>query len=163
MVLYVPRSGIEDSREFQSSQIPGKSFGFLLSSLYCLQRGAFRRRTGVRQAFVFRGELGSSSVHNAVLLYDLVDLFSMNDTEDQYIFTLYAEDDAVVSHAEFPVSFQCSSEGFTVFLWRREESCFYGVFNSDSGSFVKLWDIFRFDRWMVLERVAHVNPRRLRG
>jgi len=87
----------------------------------------------------------------------------MNDSEDQYIFTLYAEDDTVVPNAEFPVSFQCSSEGFAVFLWCREESCFYGLFDPGSSSFVKLWDIFGFDGWMVPERVAHVNPRRPRG
>ena len=75
---------------FSILKFPGRFLSFSLSSLLCLQRGALRRRTGpvfylvcyginVRQAFVFRGELGSSSVHNAIFLYDLVDLFSMND------------------------------------------------------------------------------------
>jgi len=50
----LPRSGIEDSREFPSSQIPGKSFGFLpsLSSLPPANppKGG---EAGVRQSLLF--------------------------------------------------------------------------------------------------------------
>jgi len=52
MVLYYfPRSGIEDSREFPSSQIPGKSFVCLpmLSSMPPVRSAS--DKTGVRQSF----------------------------------------------------------------------------------------------------------------
>ena len=51
MVLYLPRSGIEDSREFQYSQIPGKVFVFL-PILSFMPPANPKGEAGVRQAFL---------------------------------------------------------------------------------------------------------------
>jgi len=48
--LFFPRSGIEDSREFQSSQIPGKVF-CLLPMLSSMPPASPKGKAGVRQSF----------------------------------------------------------------------------------------------------------------
>lgn len=109
--------------------------------------------------------LGHQSLltRNSFLLDDLVDLFPVNDPEDQDVCVLHSKHHPVVADAEFPVSFQSSSEGLAVFLRCREESCFYGLSYPCGNAFVKLRDIFRFDGWMVLEYVFHISPIRPRG
>ena len=99
-----------------------------------------------------------STIFSPALFNYFIHFFSVQNTENQYLFAFYPEYNTIIPHTEFPVPFQCASQGLSVVLRCNKKSRLDCSPDSCGVCIVQFGKILIFNRWMIFESIGHAKP-----